>query len=66
MKMVEEEYRKKISLKDKKSQETESKLVETKEEMIKIKTQYEINTEKLKQSLAQKNRELQSVSEKIT
>jgi hypothetical protein len=48
MKMVEEEYRKKISLKDKKSQETESKLVETKEEMIKIKTQYEINTEKLK------------------
>jgi hypothetical protein len=51
---MEEENRKKLTLKDRKVQELEQKLGDLKEDQSKNKSQYEINLEKIQANLAAK------------
>ena len=62
---MEEEHKKKLTLKEKKCKEVELKLAELKDEQIKIKTQNEIHLERLNNSLAAKSKELNAVSERL-
>ena len=63
-KKVEDEHKKKLSLKEKKLSQFEQKYNDLRDQQIKIKTQNEITQEKLSNSLSAKTKELILLTEK--
>lgn len=63
---MEDDNRKKVSAKDREIQKLELKISELKDEILKNKTQYEANFEKVNTNLNTKLKETNSQTEKIS